>query len=129
MDAPQAAPAHSLAALTVGEMGFGGLALLTLLWLRWFSMGIGFFRPRTPDPMRRLGVGIFFCTCGIFIQSITEWVFHQTPIYFTFHILIGTLASLCYVKRQERRAAEREAEEEFEEEISSAMVPAEAEVE
>src|SRR5262249_40174309 len=111
IDAAQAAPAHSLAALTVGEMGFGGLALLSLLWLRWFSMGIRFLWPRTADPMRRLGLGIFFGTCGIFIQSLTEWVFHQTPIYFTFHILIGALASLCWVKRQERRAAARQAED------------------
>ncbi|HWC61507.1 MAG TPA: O-antigen ligase family protein, partial [Verrucomicrobiae bacterium] len=33
IDDPQAAPAHSLAALTMGEMGWGGLALLTLLWV------------------------------------------------------------------------------------------------
>ena len=35
IDDAQAAPAHSLAALTAGEMGYGGLVLLALLWLRW----------------------------------------------------------------------------------------------
>ena len=104
IDAPQAAPAHSLAALTAGEMGVGGLALLTLLWLRWLQMGASFLWPRTPDPMRRIGVGIFFGMCGTFFQSLTEWVFHQTPIFFTFNIMLGTLASLYYLKKCERRA-------------------------
>jgi len=114
IDDPQAAPAHSLAALTVGEMGLGGLVLLTLLWLRWLLMGASFLWPRTPDPMRRIGVGIFFGMCGTFFQSLTEWVFHQTPIYFTFNILLGVLASLCYVRKCERRAR-KEAQWEIEE--------------
>lgn len=104
IDEPQAAPAHNLAALTVGEMGFGGLAIFTLLWLRWLLMGASFMWPRTPDPMRRMGVGIFFGMCGTFLQSLTEWVFHQSPIFFTFHIMVGVLASLCYLRKQERRA-------------------------
>jgi len=103
IDEPQAAPAHSLAALTAGEMGYGGLALLTLLWVRWLLMGASFLLPRTPDPMRRVGVGIFFGMCGTFFQSLTEWVFHQTPIFFTFNILLGVLASLCYLKKRERK--------------------------
>lgn len=99
VDAAQAAPAHSLGALTVGEMGLGGFVLFALLWLRWFQMGAGFLWPRTPDPTRRLAVGFFFGTCGIFFQSLTEWVFRQTPIFFTFHIMAGTLASLYYLKK------------------------------
>jgi hypothetical protein len=58
---------------------------------------------RSPDPMRRLGIGLFFCVCGIFLQSITEWVYRQTPIFLTFHILVGTLASLYYTKSREKK--------------------------
>ena len=103
IDDAQAAPAHSLAALTAGEMGYGGLALFAILWLRWLLMGASFLWPRTPDPMRRIGVGIFFGMCGTFFQSMTEWVFHQTPIFFTFNILLGVLASLIYVRKFERK--------------------------
>jgi hypothetical protein len=102
-----AAPAHNLAALTVGELGLPGLLLFALLWLRWFQMGASFLWPRVPDAMRRLGIGIFFGTVGIFLQSITEWVYHQTQIFFTFHILLGALAGLYWVKRESKR---REAE-------------------
>jgi O-Antigen ligase len=102
IDEAQAAPAHCLAALTVGELGFPGLFLLALLWLRWFQMAASFLWNRTPDPMRRLGVGILFGFGGIFLQSLTEWVFRQSPIFYVFHVLLGTLAGLYYIKRQAR---------------------------
>jgi hypothetical protein len=103
IDEAQAAPAHSLGALTVGEMGLGGLVVFGLLWVRWFQMGAGFLWPRSPDPTHRLGVGLFFGTCGIFIQSLTEWVYRQSPIFFTFNIMIGTLAALHFLKKHSRR--------------------------
>jgi hypothetical protein len=102
VDTPQAAPAHSLAALTLGELGIPGLVLMGLLWIRWFQMGASFFWRRTTDSMRRMGVGIFFCLCGLFLQSLTEWVFRHSPIYYVAHILIGTLAALYYQKKRSR---------------------------
>jgi hypothetical protein len=107
LDDPQAAPAHSLGALTVGELGWTGLVLFALLWLRWFQMSGSFLWPRVPAPMRRVGVGIFFGFCGIFAQSLTEWVFRQLPIYYTFHILLGALASLYCLKKLQNREARR----------------------
>jgi hypothetical protein len=98
-----AAPAHNLAALTVGELGVPGLMIFALLWARWFQMGLPFLFQRNADPMNRLGIGLFFCICGIFLQSVTEWVFRQSHIFFTFNILIGTLASLRYAKRHARK--------------------------
>jgi hypothetical protein len=103
IDEAQAAPAHSLAALTAGELGIPGLFLLALLWIRWFQMAGSFLWNRTPDPLRRIGVGIFFGFAGIFLQSLTEWVFRQSPIYYVFHILLGTLASLYCMKRLARQ--------------------------
>jgi hypothetical protein len=100
-----AAPAHNLAALTVGELGIPGLVLFSLLWLRWFQMGASFLWPRVPDAMHRLGVGILFGACGVFLQSITEWVFRQTHIFLTFHAMLGALASLYWIKRKSRRRA------------------------
>jgi hypothetical protein len=118
VDDPQAAPAHSLGALTAGEMGLGGLLLMLILWLRWFQMGAAFLWPRVADPMRRIGVGILFGLVGNFLQSLTEWVFHQTAIFFTFNILLGVLASLYYQRRKERREARALERERMEEEES-----------
>ncbi|HEV2437900.1 MAG TPA: O-antigen ligase family protein [Verrucomicrobiae bacterium] len=113
-----AAPAHCLLALTVGELGVPGLLIFTLVWLRWFQMGASFLRPRAPDPARRLGVGILFCVSGIFLQSITEWVYRQEQIFITFHVLLGTLAALYWLKKQKPRREEPGGEfhETFEEE-------------
>ena len=97
-----AAPAHNLAALTLGELGVPGLAIFALLWLRWLSMGLPFlFLPKS-DPMRAMGVGILFSICGIFGQSLTEWVYRQTPILLTFYILLGALASLAHARGRAR---------------------------
>ena len=105
VDEAQAAPAHSLGALTAGELGWPGLFLFTLLWLRWFQMAASFLWPRLPGAMRRIGVGILFSLCGIFLQSLTEWVFRHSPIYYTANILLGALAALCYARRLEKKAA------------------------
>jgi len=112
VDMAQAAPAHSLGALTLGELGVPGLILFTVLWMRWFQMGAGFLWRRTPEPMRRIGVGLFFALLGVFLHSLTEWVFRQSPIYYVVHILLGALAALCYTKRREKRAAAIEIEAE-----------------
>ena len=98
-----APPAHCLAALTLGELGQVGAWIFAILWLRWLQMGASFLWRRSPDPEHRLGVGIFFGTCGVFLQSITEWVYRQTSIFLTVHILLGVLASLYYLKRNARR--------------------------
>jgi hypothetical protein len=108
VDEAQAAPAHCLAALTAGELGYPGLFFFAWLWLRWFQMGASFLWPRTPDPLRRMGVGILFGFCGIFLQSLTEWVFRQSPIYYVFHVLLGALASLYFMKKRDKRLAAEE---------------------
>jgi hypothetical protein len=82
-----------------------GLAIFALLWLRWLSMATPFLILPRGDPMRTMGVGILFCICGIFGQSLTEWVYRQTPILFTFYILLGALANLAHARR--RAFAER----------------------
>ena len=98
-----AAPAHNLAAITAGELGLPGLIIFALLWLRWFWVGASFVFPRVPDPMRRIGVGIFFGMLGVFLQSLTEWVFRQTAVMLTFYLLFGALARLHYLKKKQKR--------------------------
>jgi len=95
-----AAPAHNLAALTLGELGVPGLIIFALLWMRWLSMGLPFLLLPRGEPMRAMGVGIMFSICGIFGQSLTEWVYRQPPILFTFYILLGALASVAHSRRQ-----------------------------
>ncbi len=114
VDEAQAAPAHNLGALTLGELGVPGLCLFSLVWLRWFQIGGSFLRPRSPDPRRRIAVGIFFGSWGMFLQCLTEWVFRHVPLFYIFHIMLGVLVSLYHLKRQENEALAAAAEPEGE---------------
>ncbi|MGH7968210.1 MAG: O-antigen ligase family protein, partial [Limisphaerales bacterium] len=99
LDEAQAAPAHSLGALTVGELGIPGFFLFSLVWARWFQMGGSFLRRRDPNPLGRIPVGILFGFCGMFLQCLTEWFFRHLPLYYVFHVMLGVLMSLYYIKR------------------------------
>jgi hypothetical protein len=94
-----AAPAHNLLVLTAGELGIIGVGFFLLLWLRWFQIGQTFLRRKARTTVQRFGVGLVFGLCGVFLQSVTEWVYRQTAITFAFHIFLGTLASLYYWQR------------------------------
>lgn len=112
-----AAPAHSLVALTIGELGFPGLALMGLVWLRWFQMGAGFLRRRlNADPMHRLGIGCLFALLGVFFSNATEWTYRQPTIVFLCHFVVGMLASLYYERRHAFVEPDNEAWEEQESE-------------
>jgi hypothetical protein len=119
-----AAPAHSLTALTLGELGIPGICILLLVWLRWFQLGGSFvLRGRLDsDPMHRMGIGFFFAACGIFLHSITEWTYRQTAILFTFHLLMGALASLHFAKKEAARARELALQDERPVEIEAEVV-------
>ena len=105
LDEAQAAPAHNLSALTVGELGIPGLILFLMLWLRWFQMGASFLKPRIADLLRRIPVGIFFGFCGMFLQCLTEWFYRHLPLYYVFHVMLGVLMSLYYIRRCQSKAA------------------------
>lgn len=102
-----AAPAHSLAALTVGELGLPGFVLFTVVWLCWFRMSAEFLRQRlNADPRHRMGIGVFFATSGLFLHGVTEWTFRHPTIFQLFHVLIGGLASLQWLRCRAAAAAE-----------------------
>jgi hypothetical protein len=124
-----AAPAHSLAALTLGELGIPGIILLLLVWMRWFQVGVTFLRRRlNADPMHRIGIGCLFATWGIFVHSLTEWTYRQTSLMFAYHILAGTMAALYFHRKQQHRIAlavaeeDRESNEEIEIEVEEIPV-------
>lgn len=103
--------ADTLPALTLGELGVAGLVIFLLIWLRWFQMGAVFLGQRlNPDPCHRLAIGFLFGALGIFLQSATEWTYRQTSVMFTFHVMMGALASLYYARHRARAAAKQTVE-------------------
>ncbi|WP_437681793.1 O-antigen ligase family protein [Sorangium sp. So ce131] len=104
VDAPQAAPAHSLYAITLGETGWVGVVIFALLWLRWYHMTGSFLFRRDRSLRSRFGVGAFFGLLGAFSQSFTEWAYRQTPLLFMLYILLGAAAALYPVRPSAMRA-------------------------
>jgi len=96
LDNAQAAPAHNLLALTLGELGAVGVVLFLFLWLRWLWLGLSFLRRRSPELLSRLGVGLLLGVSAAFLQSGTEWIYRQTNIFFLFHVMVGALAAMYH---------------------------------
>ncbi|MCC5834916.1 MAG: hypothetical protein JJU20_09310 [Opitutales bacterium] len=89
-----AAPAHNLGLLTVGELGWAGLALFSILWLRWFHIGAGFLKRRVNESAYQIGFGVFVAMIGLFLHSFTEWTYRQAEIFITFNLLLGMLVAI-----------------------------------
>lgn len=100
-----AAPAHNLGALTVGEIGWAGLVLLMIVWVRWLTMGLGYLFRRQQDAFDRVCVGLVFGFAGVFLHSFTEWTFRQTEIFLSFNLLVGVMAAALSVRREATAAA------------------------
>jgi len=92
-----APPAHNLLALTLGELGYPGLAIFSLIWLRWLVMGARYVFRRA-DRMRNWGLGLGLGVGGLFLHSVTEWNYRQTTLMFTTHLFVGALVSLCWLR-------------------------------
>ena len=99
----QAAPAHNLGVLTIGELGWPGLLLLGCIWAQWFWMGAVFLVRQRPDVMTRYGTGAFCAMLAIFLQSLTEWEFRNTKIFLFAHIIMGALAAIYFANRHVRK--------------------------
>lgn len=93
IDAQQAAPAHSLYAITLGETGYVGVTLLAIVWIRWFLIAGSFVIQRSATLRSRFGVGVFGALIGALGQSFSEWEIRLTPLAFLLHILLGAAAS------------------------------------
>ena len=98
--------------------GTGALLLVSA------AMGLMFLWQRSPEPIRRMGTGFFFGVLGVFLQSLTEWVFRHSPIYYVININLGVLASLYYLKKKAKRMAAEEHQEEPMPETTHEFAPA-----
>ena len=99
----QAAPAHNLGVLTIGELGWPGLLLLGCIWAQWFWMGAVFLVRQRPDVVTRYGTGAFYAMLAIFLQSLTEWEFRDTKIFLFAHIIMGALSAIYFANRHVRK--------------------------
>lgn len=96
LDAAQAAPAHSLTALTLGELGYPGLLLFAIQWMfwSWIFFQAAWRQRKNFELDGSLALGVALGFLAVFLQSLTEWEFRQTPLFLHVHLLVGLAANL-----------------------------------
>ena len=80
---------------------------MVAIWARWFWIAGAFLRRRSANLMSRFGVGAFFGLLGAFGQSLSEWTFRQTNVFFLVHMVMGAVAALYVMRRREARTVRR----------------------
>lgn len=100
MGGSQAAPAHCVFVITMGELGWPGFIVFICMLGSWIFMSTAFVRKRSESLISRFGLASFFAIGAIVMQGLTEWIFRITPIYILSHVIVGALAAI-YVHRKE----------------------------
>lgn len=100
----QEPPAHNLYLITVVELGWPGLFIFAALLLRWLWISGGVLLVKKRDFMGQIRLGAFLSFCGALIQSLTEWEFRQTSMFFLAHVVMG-VAAVLYKHRPNSNAA------------------------
>lgn len=98
--------AHNMWYLTLGEMGWIGLLLLAVIWLRFFQMVLsGLFRARhsrLPNAFSVL-LGALAASIVMQVQNLVHYSFRQTSVLFLMTIIMGAAARAYLDLRTERR--------------------------
>ena len=95
----QEAPAHNLYLITAVELGWIGLVLLIVLFCRWLYIAGSGLMKSSGDFLDRVRIGAFLSLLGVLMQSVTEWEFRQTSLFFLSHIVIGVAAFIYHNKK------------------------------
>jgi O-antigen ligase len=95
----QEAPAHNLYLITAVELGWIGLFLLIALFGRWLYISGSGWMKSDGDFLDRVRLGAFLSLCGVLMQSVTEWEFRQTSLFFMGHITMAVATFIYFHKR------------------------------
>ncbi len=95
----QEPPAHNLYLITAVELGWIGLLLLLALFGRWLYISGTGMTKGAGDLLDCVRLGAFLSLWGVLMQSITEWEFRQTSLFFFCHIIMS-VAAFVYATRK-----------------------------
>lgn len=90
---PPGTPPHNLWFLTLGEMGYGGLIALILLWLRFYQMAIPFAMFGKCGRFHTMAVAGTCATLACHLQNALQLGFRQSPLYFLNHVCLAMVVA------------------------------------
>ncbi|MDH3464314.1 MAG: O-antigen ligase family protein [Gammaproteobacteria bacterium] len=100
----QEAPAHNLYLITAVELGWPGLLLLLALISRWLYISGKGLTSASETLIDRVRLGACLSLCGVLMQSVTEWEFRQSSLFFLGHIVMAVAAVIYYHTKRNPRA-------------------------
>lgn len=103
----QEPPAHNLYLITAVELGFVGLVILIALFSRWLQLSFSAIRNPGDSLTDRFRIGAFMSLLGVLMQSVTEWEFRQTPMFFLGHAIMSASAYLYYINHKALKKSEK----------------------
>lgn len=94
----RAVPCHTLYGMTLGELGWPGLAIFAALVSQWLYLSASFLFVRNPDLWARIGVGCFFGFLAEFFANSTEITFRNQEIFIIFNVVLGFVVAARRVR-------------------------------
>ncbi len=91
--------AHSLYALTLGELGWPGMLIFTVLWVQWLIIAGRNLFVRSPNLMSTAGVGIFFALVVLTLNNLTECNFRSQHNFIIANMLLGLSSAIWRMDR------------------------------
>lgn len=99
--------AHSLYALTLGELGWPGMLVFSLLWVQWLIVAGRNLFVRSPSLLSTAGVGVFFVLIVLTLNNLTECSFRSQHIFIIANMLLGLSSAIWRMDRNRTAPVQR----------------------
>jgi len=96
------APAHNIWSLTAGELGYPGVLVLALIWLRFYALAVPRLFARDRSLAGTAAVALTAATLVCQLQSTLQLGYRQTPIYFLLALCMGGTVAVVRADRDHR---------------------------
>jgi len=101
---PPGTPPHNLWYLTLGELGWVGLVVFLLFWIRLYQVVLPTFFFGGASIYRTALCAAVAATLACHLQNALQLGFRQSPLFFLNHICMGLMVAGFWVIRDARRA-------------------------
>lgn len=98
-------PAHNIFYLTLGELGYLGLILLLVIWIRSYQLAWRAWQWNRYNFQAALLFGLVMATFVLLSQSLLHFSYRNPAIYYLLQVYAGVLVGIYYMNRQEYREA------------------------
>ncbi|MEM6821344.1 MAG: O-antigen ligase family protein [Verrucomicrobiota bacterium] len=101
---PPGTPPHNLWFLTLGELGWPGLVVFVLFWIRLYQVSIPFVIFERSSIYHTMACAAVSATLAGHLQNALQLGFRQSPLFFLNHICMGMMIAAYWVHKDAKKA-------------------------